>query len=572
MHTHRTHRTGRRPGNRGVLLTALVAVAALLTGPSGVADAAGPSWIPMGTGLYDVANDLVGTAYATLDLGGVTYVGGEFDEAGGVAVNSVAAWDGAAFAPLGDPATDGPSDIVWSFATDGTLLYVGGAFGVMSWDPGSEIWTDLFPTGLQAYALAWYDDGVDAYLVAGGYDTIGSTCALQWFDGIAWAALATPSRVGSPCTVDALEPFGDQLVVGGMFDHIGSDALNSVAIYDGATDTFLPLDGDVDNGVHDVINGGDEVGAVWALAVDEASGTIFLGGVFDDAGGVAVVDLAAWSAGAFTEIGLTTEQWIEGDEEVDALEYANGALAVGGWFNLDGTLVNIAALNLANDQWVPFLAGTDDVVLTIGLNETLGQVYVGGMFTTAYADQVPTPVADTGGIAMFGVVSTPPAMSSVSVTGTAAVGQVLTATVEATGDPTPTVTLQWIRCDAAVTPGAPVDGVTDVGTMLPSGCVTITDATGTTYTLADADGGRYVGVIALADNGAGTVAHLDVQSTAAAPASTTTSTTTTAPTTTTTLAGALPSTGGDASISAAAVLVLAVGAALLVPARRRWRH
>lgn len=554
-------RHGALPVRHRLLVGLAVIAAAVGTSITSV-DAAGLAWIPMGTGLYDTVDDVTGTAFATLTSGATTYVAGDFDDAGGVEVNNIATWDGSAFTALGDPVTDGPSDVVWSLATDGSLLYVGGPAGVMSWDPVGESWTDLgAPNGMEVYALAWYDDGVAPYLVAGGYDIIGSTCSLQWFDGTDWTSLATVTRVGNPCDVDVLEQFGDQLVVGGMFDHIDGDLLNSVAIYDGGTDTFLALEGDIDNGVHDFAIGGDEVGAVWAVAVDEASGTIYLGGDFDDAGGTTVVDLVAWSGGSFTEIGLTTEEWIEGDEEVDALVYADGALAVGGWFSLGGTLTNIGVLALDTDEWTPFLGGTDDVVYTIDLNATLGQLYVGGMFSTAHSDDAPTPVADTGGIAMFGNADVAPQVTTVSVTGTPIVGQTLTAQVTSTGSPSPTVEVQWLRCNAPVALTAPpLAAAARPEALMPTGCVAITGATASTYVLVTADAGKYIGVLVLATNDAGSAVGLDVQPTAVAA---TPVTTTTVPIT------QLPETGGHDASLALWALVAVAGGALLLTVRRR---
>lgn len=567
MFTTRTHHhEGARPRHWRTALRALVGlatVAATVAGPVGTVDAAGPAWLPMGTGLADTNAGTTGSAYATLPVGGLTYVGGFFDEAGGVAVSNIAVWDGAAFHALGDPATDGPTDVVWSLATDGTLIYVGGAFGVMSWDPGTQTWTDLaVPGGAEASALLWYSDGSSSYLVMGG-DTVGGVCKLLAYDGGSWSSIATLGvTVASGCAVYALGQYGNQMVVGGQFESINSTPFNSVALWAGATDTWSALDGASGDGVM----WGSTVGDVYVIAVDDASGAIYLGGQFDSAGGTATTNLTSWNSGAFIELGGANTQWDANLEEVDALSLGNGQLAVGGYFALDGTQVNVAVLDLSTDQWVPLLGGTDDLVATISINITLAQAYVGGEFTTAYSDTTPTDVADTGGIAIFGDSSTQPQITGVTVTGTATVGRTLTAHATTTGDPAPTVTYQWIRCNTAITlEAAPLDRAAPE-VFLPQGCVVITGATRTTYTLVAADIGKHVGVMVQASNTVGAAFNLAVQpvKVAAAPvAPTTTTTTTTVPD------FVLPATGGHDTPLAWVALSLVTGGLVLLAVRRR---
>ncbi len=564
-----TRRTGRRRRGRLGAVIGLAAAAALVCGPVATTDAAGPAWFPMGTGLYDTVNDSIGTTFATLAVGTSTYVGGQFTDAGGVEVNNIAMWDGTAFHALGDPATDGPTDSVWSLATDGTTLFVGGPFGVMAWDIAGQAWDDLTaPDGVSAYALQWYDDGAGAqYLVLGG-EGAGGTCRLLAYEGAgSWSPIVALARTDNPCTVDALAQYGNQLVVGGMFDRVGGVPFASVALWNGDDNTWSQLAGDTDVGIRDYTDGGDEVGAVWALAVDDTTGTIYLGGSFDDAGGTAATNLVAWNAGSFTEIGDSTNQFDVTNDEVDTLAFSGGSLAVGGWFSLEGVQLNVAALQLSSDTWIPFLGGVDDAVFTITLNGALGQVYVGGMFSTAYSDTTPTEVADTGGIAMLGDSSTPPQITSISVTGTPTVGNLLTAHVATTGDPAPTVTLEWIRCNSPVvltTPSA--ERSAHVERLLPDGCVIIDGATSTTYRLVGADRGKYIGVIALATNDVSSAVNLVVQQSPVAAASTST---TTPGTTTTTPDLVLPATGGSSSLPTVAITLLIMGSSLLLLRRRR---
>ena len=159
---------------------------------------------------------------------------------------------------------------------------------------------------------------------------------------------------------------------------------------------------------------------------------------------------------------------------------------------------------------------------------------------------------------MYGDTSTQPQITAISVTGTPTVGKTLTAHVTTTGDPAPTVALKWIRCNAAVALSTPpVDAVSRPEAFLPDGCVFITGATATTYTLVAADQGKYIGVIATANNTAGSALDLRVQQVPVA-----TPTTPTTPT--------LPATGSSGSLPITAMVLVATGLVLLVPARRRW--
>lgn len=564
----------RRDGRRRWRALAAVAVLALAVGaPAATADAAGLDWIPMSTGLYDANVGGPGIAYSALALGAMTYVGGEFTDAGGVAVNNIAAWDGTAFHPLGDPDVDGPTDVVFTLATDGTLLYAGGPFGVMAWDPATETWTDLTaPANVEAYTLLWYDDGSSSYLVLGG-SAAGGTCRLLSYEGGgSWASAASITRTSNVCSVDALAQYGTQLVVGGTFDSINAAPFASVGIWDGNANTWTTLDGDTGDGVHDYTGGGDNVGSVFAIAANAGSGVIILGGSFDDAGGTTTTNLAMWQAGSFAEIGGAATQFDILEDEVDTLLGDSGAIVVGGWFSIDGNQTNVALLDLSTQQWQPVFGSVDDSVFTVAVNNTLQEVYVGGMFAEAYSPTTGNPILGTAGIARFGDTSQPARIISFSVSGTPVVGNTLTAHVVATGDPAVELSFQWLRCDAWVGLDAAPAERTMPERLLPPGCVEITGATGPTYRLVAADRGKYIGLVLVASNDVASAVDLRVlrSPVTAAPTPTTQpgSTTTTAPATTEPLIDELPATGGGGTAWPAAVLVVG-GAVLLLVTRRR---
>jgi hypothetical protein len=77
------------------------------------------SWWPLGTGLTGGAQAIA------VDAAGKVYIGGGFSEAGGVAANNIAVWDGNAWSALGS-GLDAECRVL-HFGTDGDL-YAGGDF------------------------------------------------------------------------------------------------------------------------------------------------------------------------------------------------------------------------------------------------------------------------------------------------------------------------------------------------------------------------------------------------------------------------------------------------------------
>jgi large repetitive protein len=117
-------------------------------------------------------------------------------------------------------------------------------------------------------------------------------------------------------------------------------------------------------------------------------------------------------------------------------------------------------------SYTPANAGQDSVAITVG-----GAAISGSPYVSVVSEPLAAPVN-----------TAPPA-----ITGTARVGETLQATPGGwTGNPTPTLTYQWLRCDAAGT------GCTDIG-----------GATATAYTLAAADEGSTLRLAETATNSQG---------------------------------------------------------------------
>ena len=242
-------------------LTFPVAAATLVAGVVGPA-AASPSSTPQATAKVDcVAYDATGTkcevagvVYAIAQIGGLTYIGGQFASLDGTPRANVAAIraDGT-LDPSWNPSTDG---IVYALAaaSDGSKVFLGGAF------------TTVGGISHPRVAAVTPDTGE---LVA-GWTTSANTNAVR--------ALAADG--------------GDRLYVGGNFGRIGGKAIPKLAAVSQAT------------GVVDTAFGPGPNGTVRALTLSDDGSRLYAGGGFSVIGGTsrpgaAELNPASGSATAF---------------------------------------------------------------------------------------------------------------------------------------------------------------------------------------------------------------------------------------------------------------------------------
>ncbi|MCP4549165.1 MAG: hypothetical protein GY835_22150, partial [bacterium] len=224
--------------------------------------------------------------------GEALYAGGWFTTAGTVAVNQIARWDGTAWSALSGPAGTGTDGPVYALAVvdDGTgeALYAGGEFTtagglpvntIAKWDGAA--WSPLVgPAGPgtdgPVLALAGYDQGGGEALYAGGFFNVAGgepvDHVARW-DGTAWSAVRGPDDWGPNGRVHALAVYddgnGEALYAGGWFDSAGPPgmAAGGLARWDDTGWTGIDVDRD---------------GGVEALAVyDDGNGPgLYLGGNF----------------------------------------------------------------------------------------------------------------------------------------------------------------------------------------------------------------------------------------------------------------------------------------------------
>ncbi|MFY1692000.1 hypothetical protein [Plantactinospora sp. WMMB782] len=256
------------------------------------------------------------------------YAGGTFTRAGGVAVDRLATWNGAAWSRPGGTSGGGPDGSVTALVVYQGDLIAGGSF-----------------------------------LNAGGVRVNGIA---RW-DGTTWAPLTGSSGTGvmsNPLDfVDALAVFDGDLIVGGQFLRAGGVTVNHIARWDGTE--WYPLAGPAGTGL--------DVPSVWDLAVHD--GALIVGGGFSQAGGTAANRIARWTGSAWSTLGTG----FNGD--VLALTVFDGALvATGGFTQAGGTAAGYLA-EWTGSAWAPLGAGlnAEGRALTV----FGAALVVGGTFTRA---------------------------------------------------------------------------------------------------------------------------------------------------------------------------------------------
>jgi len=278
---------------------------------AGIARWDGDSWTSLvSTSGFGI--DGIALALAVYDdgAGDALYVGGDFASAGGVPVHNLARWDGSTWSPVAGIVTDGVDGEIYALTTfdDGTrfVLVAGGSFqaaggvaanNVARWS--ADGWSPLAGpggNGTNDYveALAVHDDGSGPGLYAGGrFTTAGDLLVnnvARW-DSDGWSALGgAPVGVsGRVCTLASYAGGGKTgLYVGGGFQQAGGLDASNIAVW--RHGAWSPVDGGVSGAL------------VHAMAVfnDGSGKALYVGGRFDAAGSVAADGIARWDGTTWT--------------------------------------------------------------------------------------------------------------------------------------------------------------------------------------------------------------------------------------------------------------------------------
>ncbi|MBL8245842.1 MAG: hypothetical protein JNL89_16725, partial [Rhodanobacteraceae bacterium] len=322
--------------------------------------------------------------------GNLVYVGGYIREAGGVAANDGAVFNGNGWSALG---TDTPQGIDGSLAAlllDGDRLIAAGNFSSSGGQPANDlaVWNGAawlpqeFGTGVggapptRIEALARYAGRLCA---GGSFQTAGGLPAnnVACWDGSTWSALGNGAENGTGGPVYALLEHAGELYAGGRFASAGGVAAANVARWNGSR--WAPLAGAGGDGVN---------GAVHAITVHQ--GSLHVAGNFNQAGGSDALRIARWQDGVWTALGTglgTARLDAEFPQQrVTALASYGGRLYAGGSF--------IGGSGAFPLQYIARWDGSAWSFLESGLTQSLnGQVrslavlddglYVGGQFTLA---------------------------------------------------------------------------------------------------------------------------------------------------------------------------------------------
>ena len=258
----------------------------------------GVAWQRMGDGVDGTVTSL---AVAGTDV----YAGGEFTTAGGqVAADHLARWDGQAWSAVGSVQyVEQPySTAVRALACDETHLYLGGVFDHVA---------DVSASSLARMELA-----------TGRWEPLGP--------GVTY--------LGSPGEVNALLLAGGRLWVGGAFDTAGPHTTFSLASLDTGTGEWTPYGSGIRNG--------DFAGVVDALALDAATGAVYVGGSFTAADTQPASGVVRLDGGTLTPTGRFTRYGDPGTASVKALAVVGPLLYAGGEFTTAG--------NAATTNWAAY--------------------------------------------------------------------------------------------------------------------------------------------------------------------------------------------------------------------------
>ena len=332
----------------------------------------GTAWHTLGTSPNDGTDSFVDAlAFAN----GKLYVGGYFKSAGGsVNAANIAEWDGSHWSSPGVNTGGG----VWTLCYSGGKLYISGNFTgevphrgyVAVWDSAQHALT-LLANGLNSEAAAIAGYKGDVYF--GGYftdfsnmdTTLPNNFIARW-TGTKWMSLGAPKRpansIDGSGAVFAVAVKDSDLYLGGEFDAAGTVAANNIVRWESRAQRWNTLGDGPFNGVD---------GLVQTIYVS-ASGAIYAGGTFRNAGGSPARNIAKWDGAAWSPLGMglyggSHQRVSTITEAISATEYHFYA---GGKFDSAGSA---AASNIADwtgTAWVPLGTG----VVGSGLNAT-GEVF-----------------------------------------------------------------------------------------------------------------------------------------------------------------------------------------------------
>jgi len=363
----------------------------------------GQVWSPCSPGLrryqrseYDPTGVMAIAEYDGGD-GPSLYVGGGIRWSGSAPGQNTARWTGNDWVPIAAGEFGVPRCMAVFDEALGPALWIGGFIRgegggisgrIVRWDgtvalrtPGGWPYTDIHSVrAISALNIG----GSTALYAAGRFRSVCSPtnyCSIVRWDGDCWTCFL--GGLGTEPFAHAIathdDGTGPSLYVGGHFDQAGGVPVQNIARWDGVQ-------------WHDVGGGLDD--AVFDLAVfDDGSGpALYAAGYFDNAGGVPAAGVARWDGTQWSALGGGISVVYGGPiaSVLHVFDDGSGeALYVGGWFDTAGgiTVNHIAAWDA--EGWRALGDGVGGVQFP-GVQSIFGRMersgpalYVGGDFLTA---------------------------------------------------------------------------------------------------------------------------------------------------------------------------------------------
>ena len=289
-----------------------------------VAQYTGGAWSALGSGVkikqWSTDSPINALAYGN----GLLYAGGDFEAAGGKAIDLIAAWDGANWNEVAGGIANEGYDKVYALAAGADYVIAGGYFRTIAakrvdnialllggeWLAlGQGVNTDYGDMPGKSYALT-ADDAGNVY-VGGQFTRAGGVAAqnIAAWDGQQW------HNVGDADSYIAALAVGDGfLYAGGNFTQIGGVAAGHVARMNLQTGQWSPLS----SGINGTVN---------ALAYSD--GILYAGGAFKSAGNAAAEDVAYWDGANWHSFGAKYRIFEVGDRGGEVGTYVNALAVVG---------------------------------------------------------------------------------------------------------------------------------------------------------------------------------------------------------------------------------------------------
>ena len=366
---------------------------------NGLARWDGAAWRPVGN---NPTSSIGKVDIFTMQIRGAdVYIGGRFDQVGGLEANNIAVWTGLLqrWYVFGE----GSTDTVRSLFVNGERVLASGRFTTPEGNKPNNVavWTDgqWQPLGQDENNgtddIVWsiVASGDNVYL-SGPFDVAGPATA----SGIAawnvatqtWKPLnqAFSSGGGANGPVHAVALTDEFLYIGGRFSTVGLVKTNSLARWNRRTKVWSPLGGGIgiDPDVSTTL-----LPSVRAITTDR--GNVYVGGRFDFAGGVRANNIAKWNGSRWSSLGNGIGPNGQGGPYdstsiVHTLAAKNGTVYAGGEFILaGGSLANrVAQWDESTQEWTPLgggIGGSSFNTRVSAIALSGNDVFVGGVFPTA---------------------------------------------------------------------------------------------------------------------------------------------------------------------------------------------